>query len=184
MLTDLSHVRALQRRHHAATLAIMTLQDISPTTTRQAIEAKGRSAPRKCTGKVQNALNVMVWEGLSRKDAAIKAGMTDHGLREALRRPHVKAYYLAELEVLRNSERARNIHRLCEIRDHAPNMPAVNAIKVLEQISDAPQSANSHASSPGLVVIIEAPGVRDNVRVVENASVINANPLIMKEEGG
>jgi hypothetical protein len=44
--------------------------------------------------------------------AAKKAGISEHGLYKALRKPPVKAAYLAELDVLRTSERARNIHTL------------------------------------------------------------------------
>jgi hypothetical protein len=36
----------------------------------------------------------------------------------------------ADSTVLRSTERARNIHRLVEIRDAANNMPAVNAINL------------------------------------------------------
>jgi hypothetical protein len=35
-----------------------------------------------------------------------------------------------------NEVAPKNIHRLRQIRDAADNMPAVNAIKVLEQIGD------------------------------------------------
>jgi hypothetical protein len=143
--------------------------------TRQAIEAKGRTAPLKVTGKLKAALDFMVWECLKRSDAAAKAGLSDHGLREALRRPHVRQHYLGLLDVLRTSERARNIHRLTEIRDKADNMPAVNAIKMLEQIDEASSAAGGAQSrSPGVVVIVQtvaahAPQAPNPVQVIDNS---------------
>jgi hypothetical protein len=60
--------------------------------------------------------------------------------------------------VLRSSERARNIHRLVAIRDAADNMPAVNAIKALEQIDDEARSTQAMQRAPGLqIVVIAAP---------------------------
>jgi hypothetical protein len=125
-----------------------------PAPTRQAIEAKGRSAPGKVTGKLKAAIGVMVWEGLKRPDAAAKAGLSDHGLREALRRPHVKAHYLSELEVLRTSERARNIHALVDVRDSSNQMARVQAVKALEQLSDDQQANAQRVQTPGLVIQI------------------------------
>jgi hypothetical protein len=100
--------------------------------TRQAIAAKDRSGRMTVTGKLKVALDLMLFDGSRRDDAAKAAGMTIHGLREAFKKPHVKAYYNHGLVVLRESERARNIKRLTEIRDKADNMPAVQAIKELE----------------------------------------------------
>ena len=57
--------------------------------TRQAIEAKGRAAPGRVTGKLKIAIERLVWFGDKRADAATAAGLTDHGLRSALRKPHV-----------------------------------------------------------------------------------------------
>jgi hypothetical protein len=57
--------------------------------------------------------------------------------------------------VLRTSERARNIHRLAEIRDAANNMPAVQAIKALEEMRD-PAAGAKHQPTPGLVIHVVA----------------------------
>lgn len=127
---------------------------IAQAPTRQAIAAKDRSAPRKVTGRLKRALDIMVWVGEPRATAARSAGMTDDSLRSALTKPHVKAYYTQQLEVLRTSERSRNIHRLTEIRDAANNMPAVNAIKALEQIPDDHGVSGSSVKVPGVVIFI------------------------------
>ena len=121
--------------------------------TRQAIAAQDRSAPLAVSGRLKAALDRMVWSCARRADAATASGMSDHGLREALRKPHVRAYYVEQLEVLRTSERARNIHRLAEIRDAANNMPAVQAIKALEEMHE-PLAGAKHLPTAGLVIHI------------------------------
>jgi hypothetical protein len=114
--------------------------------------------PVKITGKVRDAINAMVWDALPRKQAAEKAGISEHGLYKALRKPPVRAFYLSELEVLRTSERARNIHTLAEVRDQTTNqMARVQAVKALEQLEDVQQSAGARHQSPGFVINIISP---------------------------
>lgn len=122
----------------------------------QAVTARDRSARGKVTGRLRNALTFMVWDGLKRDEAATKAGLKPHALYVALRKPHVKAFYLAELDVLRTSERARNILALTEVRDQTDNkMARVAAVKALEQLSDDDSASGSTAShSPGVVIQI------------------------------
>jgi hypothetical protein len=107
--------------------------------TRQAVAAKERSGKLTVSGKLKVAIDAMLFEGSRRADAAQAAGMTDHGLREAFKKPHVKAYYNAGLQVLRDSERARNILSLVAVRDgegHTNPMARVSAAKALEQIAE------------------------------------------------
>lgn len=109
----------------------------------------------KITPRVRDAIHNMVWLGLKRDEAATNAGIKDNSLYIALRRPDVKAYYLKELDVLRTSERARNIHTLAEVRDQTSNqMARVQAVKALEQISDEEQGNRTAQSSPGMVIVI------------------------------
>jgi hypothetical protein len=133
-----------------------TTQPFTPATppTRQALEAVNRSYPGKVTGRLRAALLDMVWKGSRRDDAAKANSMSIHGLREALRKPHVKAFYLAELGVLRESERPRTFHRLTALRDQDENKAAaVSAAKVLEQISDEQSlRPNATVASPGIVL--------------------------------
>jgi hypothetical protein len=135
-----------------------TTQPFAPPTapTRQALEAVNRSYPGKVTGRLRAALLDMVWKGSRRDDAAKANSMSIHGLREALRKPHVKAFYLAELGVLRESERPRTFHRLCSLRDQDFNRnAAVAAAKVLEQISDDQLLArSSNSPTPGVTIVI------------------------------
>jgi len=123
--------------------------------TRQAIATQGRSAPLKVTGKLRDAIEQMVWYGLTRSEAAAKAGLTEHALYVAFRKPHVKAHYLGELEVLRTSERARNIHTLVEVRDQTKNqMARVNAVAALEQSAETQGRSTGSVSLPGLTIQI------------------------------
>jgi hypothetical protein len=134
-----------------------TTQPFAPPTapTRQALEAVNRSYPGKVTGRLRAALLDMVWKGSRRDDAAKANSMSIHGLREALRKPHVKAFYLAELGVLRESERPKTFHRLCDLRDQDENKnAAVAAAKALEQISDIEVARPSNAPSPGVTIRI------------------------------
>jgi hypothetical protein len=109
----------------------------------------------KITRKVRDAIENMVWHGLPRDQAAEKAGLSDHGLYKALRSPPVKQHYLSELDVLRTSERARNIHRAVEIREQTTNqMASIQAIKLLEQISDDAPASRGSVSLPGLVIVV------------------------------
>jgi hypothetical protein len=124
--------------------------------------ADGRSNKGQVTGKLKVAIDAMLYEGARRADAAAKAGMTDHSVRSAMRKPHVLAYYNAGLEVLRTSERPRNIRRLAEIRDKADNMPAVQAIRALEQMAeDEGRTPGAFRQQlPGLVVQINVGGMK------------------------
>lgn len=144
------------------------------------LPARKPAAPKtiRVTGKVRAALDLMVWGALPRKDAAEKAGISEHGLYKALRKPPVKAYYLAECEVLRSSSRARNIHRLEEIRDAGNNMPAVNAIKTLEQIGDDPATISSTSQrSPGVVIVITSSQPQ-----IGHLTQIDAKPLKLQDD--
>lgn len=135
----------------------MTTADDIPT--RQAIEAKDRSSPLKVTGKLKVAIDNMVWKGSRRAKAAVAAGMTDHGLRAALKKPHVKAAYLAELDVLRTSERARNTLAMIEVRDgkgHSNPMARVQAAKALEGMEDGLPGSLDPRQQGGIVIRIIA----------------------------
>lgn len=108
------------------------------------------------TGKNRAAIEAMVWEGLKRPDAAVKAGLTDHSLYVAMTKPHVKAFYLAQCEMLRLSGKARRIHRLNEMVEQNDNKAAViNAALALEGMgSDNPSSSLNNQRSPGVVIQI------------------------------
>jgi hypothetical protein len=137
-----------------------------PTTPRER-----RNPPLKVAGRLKAALDAMVWECMTDNAAACKVGITVAAIRLALQRGHVRAYYRAQLQVLRERESSRNVHRLCEIRDAANNMPAVQAIKALEQLAEEPSRNTNAPPVPGLVVQV----------VVNSAAQPPAKPLIEHE---
>jgi hypothetical protein len=125
--------------------------------TRQAAAIEGRSRRGAVTGKLKIALDLMVWDNLKRKDAAEKAGLADSSLRFAFRKPHVMAYYHAELKALRDNLRAKNVHRLDTIADDSKNdMARVAAVKALELISDQADERTRPGAAmlPGLQIVI------------------------------
>jgi hypothetical protein len=121
----------------------------------QSLPTAKQAQKLKITRVVRAAIEAMVWQGMKREDAAQHAGMKDNSLYVALRRPDVKQFYLSELDVLRTSERARNIHRAVEIREQTTNqMASIQAIKLLEQISDDAPASRGSVSLPGLVIVV------------------------------
>jgi hypothetical protein len=139
--------------------------------TRQKLACQGRSLPGKVTGKLKTALDAMVWQAASRKDAAAIAGLTDHSLRQALRRPHVMQRYLSECELLRLSGRAKRLHRLDELASQDSNkQAAVNAIKAAEGIGDDDYAPGRlpQQRMPGITIVIEnAPADRKPRPMIE-----------------
>jgi hypothetical protein len=152
--------------------------------TPQAIAAQDRSEPRRVTGKLKAAIDRLVWFGDKRADAATAAGMTDHGLRSALRKPHVLGYLRNELALLREGERPRSIHRLAELRDQDDNRAAaVKAIQVLEQLTDGPRAAvnlSVHMPAAGWVIDISADD--RPMRIVAGHQSAPAQPLVIEHE--
>jgi len=154
--------------------------------TRQAIAAKNRSRPGKVTGRLRIALDEMVWKASSRAEAAKVAGMTDHSLREALRRPHVRRHYLDECEVLRISGRAKRLHRLEELAAQDVNRnAAVAAIKVAEGVGDEHGVGGGMVRTPGMVIVIQpgpAPAPQVHTRTIDNTSVSLPLPIEVEPE--
>jgi hypothetical protein len=105
---------------------------------------------------VRKALELMVWEGHRRDDAAKAVGMLPKSLYNALRKHHVKRYYFEQLDVLRTSERARNIHALVRVRDQDQNKTAVvAAVKALEKMKDDQAIVGvGQARTPGVVIVV------------------------------
>jgi hypothetical protein len=140
-----------------------------------------RSKPLAVTGRLKRAIELMVWEGLTRDDAAVKAGLRPHSLYVAFRKPHVKSYYLAEVEVLRLSGRAKRLHRLdaLAMQDENKNA-AVAAIKVADAIPDElPQRFGTGAQTPGVtirIIQVAAPVSAPMVDVTAGRPAI-ANPI-------
>lgn len=146
--------------------------DTTEQPTKRQLARREASAPGKVTGKLKVGIDAMVWQGLDYAEAARYANLQAQAIRYALNKPHVKAYYTSQLEVLRTSERARNIHRAREIRDAENNMPAIHAIKYLDHVPDE-NASTSKGMAPGFVVQIvnvqqTAQPANTSVQVIEN----------------
>jgi len=147
------------------------------TPTRQALAIKGRSAVGRVTGKLRVAIEKMVFEGLKRPEAAAAAGLSDHGLRQALRKPHVKAAYMSELQVLRDSERARNVHALVDVRDGDNQMARVQAVKQLENPGgESGISVNVHIQAGYVIDLSESTDEKPMRIVAGSPRVIEHEP--------
>ena len=73
-----------------------------------------------------------------------------------MRKPDVKAWYLAECESFRMSGKARRLHRLQEIAESDKNLnAAVTAIRVAEGLEPDLAMRNGAVTMPGLVVVIQ-----------------------------
>jgi hypothetical protein len=116
--------------------------------------ARNKQPPLRITRRVKDAINAMVLNGADMQRAAQSVGLSTYRLRLALEKQHVSAFYKAQLKVLREARSARNFHRLCEIADAENNMPAVNAIKALEGISDEQTNNKQTNASPGVTIRI------------------------------
>jgi hypothetical protein len=107
------------------------------------------------SGRVRIAVEAMVWQGLTRKEAAQVAGLKDESLYAAFRKPDTRALYTAECEVLRLSGRARRIHRLEAVVEQDDNkMATVNAALALERLGDADAARSNMAQAPGVTIRI------------------------------
>lgn len=132
----------------------------------------------KVTPRVARAVEAMVWDGKPLDEAAREAELTTRALRLALAKPHVLAMMKAEKHLLQTSHGPRNIHRLAEIRDAGNNMPAVQAIGMLERMADdnSPTRSGTSAASPGVTIHIHAaPQAGTQPHPVRH---IDAKPLI------
>ena len=84
-----------------------TSSPISISRKPQKVQAGNKTV--RMTARVRAAIELMVWQGLKRDEAAQAAGLKDNSLYAALRKPDVRMFYTAECEVLRLSGRARRI---------------------------------------------------------------------------
>jgi len=123
--------------------------------------AGDRSKRLAVTGRLKQAIELMIWHGHSRDEAAAAAQMAPKSLYNAFRKHHVKAYFRAELAALRESARAKSFHHLEKIAAESANdMARVAAIKTMEAITDeeAQRTPGGHVTLPGLTVqIVHAP---------------------------
>lgn len=71
----------------------------------------------KLTPRIKKAIELMVYEGWKRPEAAELVDLSDHAVRAALTKPHVLAYLNQCQDVLRTSLRPRALHTMGELLD-------------------------------------------------------------------
>jgi hypothetical protein len=115
--------------------------------------ARNKTPKPRITVRVKRAVDAIAEQGLPYNQAAALVGLSTYALRLALAKPHVLSYLQQQMKVLRDARGPRNFHRLCAIADAQDNMPAVQALRTLEQLSDE-QTNRPSAPTPGVTIRI------------------------------
>ncbi len=68
---------------------------------------------------LSEAIRFMVFGGLSRQEAAAAVGMSDHGLRKAFHKPHVKKLHAQEVKDLRSGASIRAYSRMVDLAENS-----------------------------------------------------------------
>ena len=100
---------------------------------------------------LSEAIRLMVFGGLRRPEAAEAVGMTDHGLREALRKPHVKKLHAQELKDLREGASILAYSRMVNLAENSRSehvqlranewIAGVGGIAPAKKVAQAPSHA-------------------------------------------
>jgi hypothetical protein len=120
---------------------------------------KGRISKR-----TRVAIEALCFDGLTRADAAEKAGISDNWLYQQLRRPEVLALRRQLMEVMRTSEGSRTIARAVHLADNAQSEHVRNDanqwLAGIAGIVPVSRSEHTHAhvhTMPGLTIIHSIP---------------------------
>lgn len=98
-------------------------------TRREIANRKNASKPR-FPKRLRRAIELMVHEGKSRALAAKEAGMSDSGLRQALRRDHVRNLMAQEFNAIRDAEAFAAFSREIQLGEHAESEHVKHAANV------------------------------------------------------
>lgn len=97
----------------------------------KALVAK-RDKPIVLSQKTKQAIELMVYDGQKRSDAAKAVGMHDESLRAALTKPQTLAYLNDCMEVLRNSARPRALHTMEKLLESPSESTKFKAAEYLD----------------------------------------------------
>lgn len=124
------------------------------------------------SGRLRAAILLMVWQGIDRDSAARATGLNPKSVYNAFRKHHVRRFHNEELRALRESTRAKILHRLEALAMQDGNAAAaVKACQIiLTEDSERDRAANTQYQ-PGLVVVIEQRGPRPLAPVIEHEPV-------------
>ena len=137
-----------------------------PTKLRNTRLGRGLSAKRVLL------VEAMVYDGISRQDAAVKVGMTDRAARYALSDRACMLAYQNCLRILRESEKPKSIHKLAALRDQDKSLKvSLEASKFLavdEQSGPTIQVGVNVNVQPGYICDISQHAVRARQILAEN----------------
>ena len=108
--------------------------------------------------RIQRCIQLMVLDGLPRKQAAAEVGLKDRTMYEHFQKPHVMQVYKRMVQMVRNSEEARSIHVAVGIRENekASDKSRILAMKYIDGAeARAPVQINVGVGvqvSPGYIV--------------------------------
>lgn len=160
---------ALHRALLCTISAAMSELALAPTRYRNPDKRIDRPGPA-----VRRAIADMIENGTAFDVAAQTAGLSTRQLRLAFEKPSVREYIKRQRDVFCAAVNTKNIFRLGQIRDAADNMPAVNAIKELESISETRAIVESGSKqTPGIVINILAGNAQSNDRQSVNVTIPN-----------
>ena len=139
--------------------------------------------------RVQKFIELMV-EGEELPEAAKQAGLRVKRARLIISDPAVRKYYFRQMEVLSESERARNIllRRTIRNRGLEPNAPAALtkvALEAARQLDGDDGSGSSTTVNVNTVIagyVIKLPPPGEGPRAITNRSADQAKPLISRED--
>ncbi|WP_420104550.1 hypothetical protein [Bosea sp. (in: a-proteobacteria)] len=149
----------------------------------------GRSPTVLDVPRVKRFVDLLI-EGEKFEDAARSAGLLLTRARRLMRYPEFRKHYFSEIEVLNESERARNILLRRTLRDRGvqPDAPAALAKVALEAARqlDGDEKQGGITINGGQNVIagyvIDLRGDAEGPRAITNRSADQAKPLISRED--
>lgn len=137
--------------------------DYAITAQKAAAAVRKQKKTLTVTPRIRQAIEHMVHDGMDRRIAAETVGLTDHGLRTAMHKPHVLAYLNEQMEVLRTAARPRALRKMVDLLDAKTERIQFESAKYLDGM-DRPSHAvgatqvnvqvttNTKVETPGYVI--------------------------------
>lgn len=140
-----------------------------PAAQKAAAAVRKQNKQIEISPKVKLAIDLMVFEGMKRDEAAESVGLAIISLRQAMLKPHNLAYLNEQMEVLRTSARPRALRKMTDLLEAKTERIQFEAAKYLDGM-DRP----SHAVGATQV----------NVQVNNTVNVTPGYVLDLRPEGG
>jgi hypothetical protein len=131
-----------------------------------AVQDRPKPIRKEVRGKLRQALDLMIEEGITWQEAAKRLDYSVQSMRESFGRSHVLQYIKQRKQMHREAICMANHLRLAQIRDAADNMPAVQAIKLLEEMGE--ERSFGHGSSSANQRAFACPVSDDRRRVLDH----------------